>query len=110
MKMQGRRLFVGALATILVTACLGFAAGGSHKSQERKADVTFSTMTKFNNGTTLPAGTYRMEVPENSQTPASNIRHRTVKSWRPLKPKWLTSRKRMTLQRLTLSVKGMRKW
>ena len=27
-------------------------------------------MTKFNNGGTLPAGTYRMEVPENSQTPA----------------------------------------
>lgn len=70
MKMQGRRLFVGSLATILVTACIGFAAGGSHKSQERKVDVTFSTMTKFNNGTTLPAGTYRMEVPESSQTPA----------------------------------------
>jgi len=27
-------------------------------------------MTKFNNGTTLPAGTYRMEVPENPTTPA----------------------------------------
>jgi hypothetical protein len=70
MRNQGRILFVGSLATILVAACFGFAAGGSHKSQERKVEVTFSTMTKFNNGTTLPAGTYRMEIPENSQTPA----------------------------------------
>jgi len=70
MRNQGRILSVGTLATILVTACFGFAAGGSHKSQERKTDVTFSTTTKFNNGTTLPAGTYRMEVPDNSPTPA----------------------------------------
>jgi hypothetical protein len=70
MRNRGRILFVGALATILVTACFGFAAGGSHKAQGRKADVTFSTITKFKNGTMLPAGTYRMEIPENSQTPA----------------------------------------
>jgi hypothetical protein len=70
MRNQGRILSVGTLATILVTACFGFAAGGSHKSQERKVDVTFSTTTKFNNGTSLPAGTYQMEVPENSPTPA----------------------------------------
>jgi len=70
MRNQGRILSVGTLATILVAACFGFAAGGSHKSQGRKADVTFSSIIKFNNGTTLPAGTYRMEVSENSPTPA----------------------------------------
>ena len=70
MSNQGRILSVGTFATILVTACFGFAAGGSHKSQERKAEVTFGTITKFNNGTTLPAGTYQMGVPENSPTPA----------------------------------------
>jgi hypothetical protein len=46
---------------------VGFAA--SHKSTERKIDVTFPATTKLNNGTTLSAGTYRMVVPENSQTP-----------------------------------------
>ena len=32
--------------------------------------MTFSNTAKFNDGNTLSAGTYRMEVSENSQTPA----------------------------------------
>lgn len=69
MQTLSRKSFIGFVAALLATTCLGFAAGSSHKSRERGTDVTFSSMTKFNNGNTLPAGTYRMEVPENSQTP-----------------------------------------
>src|SRR5208282_5862546 len=98
MKMQGRRLFVGSLTTILVTACLGFAAGGSHKSQERKVAVTFSTMTKFNNGTTLPPGTYRMEVPENSPTPAVTFAQ-DGKVVATVEAKVVNEQKKMTIQR-----------
>ena len=68
--MQMRKSFVGFVVAILATTCLGFAAGGSHKSKERAISVTFSKTAKFNNGTTLPAGTYRMAVSENSPTPA----------------------------------------
>lgn len=70
MQPQCKKLFAGFVVAILATTCLGFAAGGSHKSSERGTDVTFSSKTKFNSGDTLPAGTYRMEVPESSQTPA----------------------------------------
>lgn len=70
MQTKSKRLFVGFAAAILATASLGFAAGGSRKSVERGTDVTFANTTKLNNGNTLPAGTYRMEVSENSQTPA----------------------------------------
>jgi hypothetical protein len=69
MKMLGRKSFVGLVAAIVATACLGFASWGFHKSSERGTEVTFPTMTKFNNGAKLPAGTYWMEVPKNSQTP-----------------------------------------
>lgn len=70
MQKLGRKSFVGFVVAILATTCLGLAAGGSHKSRERGTDVTFSSTTKLNNGSTLPGGTYRMEVPENSQTPS----------------------------------------
>lgn len=69
MKMLGRRSFAGLVAALLATACLGFASWGFHKSSGRGTNVTFPTMAKFNNGATLPAGTYWMEVPKNSQTP-----------------------------------------
>jgi len=69
MQTLGKKTFAGLVAAILATTCLGLAAGGSHKSSARATDVTFSSAMKFNNGTTLPAGTYRMEVSENSQTP-----------------------------------------
>ena len=70
MQRLGRKSFAGFVVAILATTCLGFAAGGSHKSSERISVVTFGSTTKLNNGNMLPAGTYRMEVPENSQTPA----------------------------------------
>jgi len=70
MQTLGKKSFIGFVATILATTCLGFAAGGSHKSSERTTEVTFISAAKFNNGTTLPAGTYRMEVAKNSQTPS----------------------------------------
>jgi hypothetical protein len=69
MNMVNRKLLAGFGTAFLATACLGFGAWGGHKSLDRGTEVTFINTTKFNNGTTLPAGTYRMEVPENSQTP-----------------------------------------
>jgi len=36
---------------------------------ERGVNLTFVSNMTFNNGVTLPAGTYRMQVPENSRTP-----------------------------------------
>lgn len=66
--MQMRKSFVGFGVAILATSCLGFA--GSHKVKDRTVSVTFSNTAKFNDGNTLSAGTYRMEVSENSQTPA----------------------------------------
>lgn len=69
MQLLGRKSFPGLVAAILATTCLGFAAGHSHKTPDRSTYVTFSSQAKFNNGDTLPAGTYSMKVPENSQTP-----------------------------------------
>jgi hypothetical protein len=68
MQMVSRKSFVGLVVAILATTCLGFA--GSHKSSERATTVDFASTTKVSDAVTLPAGTYRMEVPENSQTPA----------------------------------------
>jgi hypothetical protein len=69
MKLCGRSVFVALVATMLTVACLGFGSWGNHKSSERATQVTFINMTKFKNGTTLPAGDYRMEVAENTQSP-----------------------------------------
>jgi hypothetical protein len=69
MKMLGSKSFAGLVAAILATTCVGFASWGHHKSSERGTDVTFANTVKFSDGNTLPAGTYRMEVPDNSQTP-----------------------------------------
>jgi hypothetical protein len=65
-----RKSFAGFVAAFLATTCLGFAAGGPHKSPKRATAVTFPQTMKFNDGNTLPAGSYRMEVSEDSQTPS----------------------------------------
>lgn len=69
MQLLGRKSFAGLATAILATTCFGFAAGRSHKASEHSTDVTFARTAKFKNGDTLPAGTYYMKVPENSQTP-----------------------------------------
>jgi hypothetical protein len=69
MKLLSKRVFAVLGAAILATACLGFGSWGFHKSSDRGANVTFASMAKFNDGDVLPAGTYRMQVPDNSQTP-----------------------------------------
>jgi hypothetical protein len=46
-----------------------------HKSSDRTASVTFATTVKLGNGVTLPAGTYRMEVQENAQSPTVTFSH-----------------------------------
>jgi len=69
MQLLERKSFAGMVAAILATACVGFASWG-HKSSVHGTDVTFVNTMKFQNGDTLAAGTYRMEVPDNSKTPA----------------------------------------
>lgn len=66
MQILNKKSFAGLVAAGLTIACVGFASWGSHKSSERKTNVTFISTAKFNNGDTLPAGTYQMEVAENS--------------------------------------------
>lgn len=69
MQILGGKSIAGLVAATIAVTCLGFAAGASHKSPHRGTEVTFSSLTKFQNGDTLPAGNYWMEVSENSQTP-----------------------------------------
>lgn len=68
MRFSSKKLLTGLAAAVIATACLGF--GSVHKSNERATNVTLVSATKFNNGATLPAGTYRMEIPEGSLTPS----------------------------------------
>lgn len=69
MKFASGKWFAGSVAAILATACLGFGSWGSHKSSAHGANVMFASAIKLKNGDVLPAGTYRMEVAENSQNP-----------------------------------------
>jgi hypothetical protein len=70
MKYLWRKPFVGLLIAFFVGTCSGYARfWDSHKSNTRSASITFANEVRFNNGTTLPAGTYKMEVPEGSQSP-----------------------------------------
>lgn len=69
MPMLDKKFVASLVAAILATACLGFAAGRPHKTPERATYVTFANTMKFQSGDSLPAGTYRMEVPENSPNP-----------------------------------------
>ena len=64
-----KSVIVGLGVAILATASLGLASWDSHKASDRKTDITFATRVMFNSGQTLPAGTYRMEVPDNSSNP-----------------------------------------
>ncbi len=69
MQLQAKRLLVTLGVAVLSVTCLGFGAGSAHRSSQRATNVTFTNTTKFQNGTTLSAGTYRMEVPESTQSP-----------------------------------------
>jgi len=67
---QRRSLFMGLVLAFLVPWSVAFAhSWGSHKASDRTASVTFSEKMELGNGTSLPAGTYRVEVPDNSPTP-----------------------------------------
>ena len=56
---------------LLCVASLGLASWGIHKSKstERGTSVTIADTLQLKNGSTLPAGTYRMAVAENTNTP-----------------------------------------
>lgn len=67
MRNAGRRLFIGSVATILVTACMGFAR--ADKPRTRTVNIDFANKMMLRNGQTLPEGTYRVEVPEDTKNP-----------------------------------------
>ncbi len=68
MYLLGRKSVVCLAAAILGTSCLAFGSKG-HKSSDRTTEIIFSSTTKFNNGDTLPAGTYDMSVPKDTASP-----------------------------------------
>lgn len=67
MNMINRKSFSGLVIAVIATACLGFASSGFHKLS--RTDVNFTAPAKFENGNVLPAGSYRMVVSGNPQTP-----------------------------------------
>lgn len=66
---KGRQNFVGSNGGYLHLDMRRFGSWSIHKSSDHAVTVTFTNTIKFKSGDTLAAGTYRMEVPENSQTP-----------------------------------------
>jgi len=70
MPRQGRRLLIGSIAAFLVPVSVGLAhSWGFHKATERTTSITLSGKMMLQDGKTLPAGTYQVEVPDNSQAP-----------------------------------------
>ncbi len=70
MRSQFVKSLIGVAAAVMITATWSYAGWwGSHKSGDRSTSVTLSSAEKLGNGAVLPAGTYRMEVPENRTTP-----------------------------------------
>ena len=69
MRMLTKARIVALGVAILGVACLGFGSEMTHKASDRGTNVTFYSRSRFNAGVTLPAGTYRMEVPQNTQSP-----------------------------------------
>lgn len=66
MKRRGFGLLAGSVLAGVVAAGLGFAA----PMKDHHTNITFYTTMKFQNGVVLPAGTYRMQVPEDTRTPS----------------------------------------
>ncbi len=70
MRSQFVKSFIGLAAAVFFAAPWSFAGWwGSHKSEDRSTHVTIFAAEKLGNGPVLPAGTYRMEVPENATKP-----------------------------------------
>lgn len=66
MKRRGLGLLAGSVLACVVAAGFGFAA----PMKDHHTNITFYTTMKFQNGVVLPAGTYRMQVPEDTKTPS----------------------------------------
>lgn len=65
MKLFAKKSFAYLAAVFFTTTCFAFGSWGSHKSSASRAtEVTFAKTMKFNNGITLPAGTYRLSIPK----------------------------------------------
>jgi hypothetical protein len=69
MKFPKVKLFPFLAIAILAGSCPGFGAW-LHNSSTRTANVSFAEEARFNNGTVLPAGDYRMEVQSDTQQPS----------------------------------------
>jgi hypothetical protein len=68
MKNAGKRLFIVSIAAIFVGTCAGFAVA-KDSVKAKSVSIDFSNQMILRGGQTLPAGTYRIEIPENSQHP-----------------------------------------
>lgn len=104
MQLLGRKSFVGLVAAILATTCLGFASWG-HKSSVRGTDVTFANTMKFKNGETLPAGTYYMKVGEDSPTPDVTF-YQDGKALATVKAKMVTEQKKNAATEVDSTTQG----
>jgi hypothetical protein len=71
MRILGTKTLGGMVVALLSVASLGLASWGIHKSKstERGTSVTIVDTLQLKNGSTLPAGDYRMDVAENTKTP-----------------------------------------
>ena len=70
MRSQVVKSFIGLAAAVMIAATWSYAGWwGSHKSADRSTKVSLASAEKLGNGSVLPAGTYRMEVPENVTAP-----------------------------------------
>ncbi len=70
MRSQFVKSLIGLAAAVMLAATWSYAGWwGSHKSADRSTRVTLASSEKLAGGPMLPAGTYRMEVPENVTNP-----------------------------------------
>jgi len=61
---------LGLVVLVLMTASLSFARlWGEHKSSDKSANITIASVMALSNGNVLKAGSYHLEVPEDSQAP-----------------------------------------
>jgi hypothetical protein len=68
MKFFAKNTFAYLAAVFFTATCFAFGSWGSHKSSASRAtDITFENNMKFSDGVSLPAGTYRVSVPNNAQ-------------------------------------------
>jgi hypothetical protein len=74
MKPKVVKCALGVAASVVLVACLGFAGSwGMHKSSAKSTNFIIASAMKLPNGEVIQPGTYKLEVPENSQSAEATI-------------------------------------